>query len=198
MTDERVERDSMGEVRVQASAKWRAQTQRAVENFPISGTPIEPALVHALGHVKAAAAVANGADLGDAVFAAAPDTVSAPIKSPFGYQVVRVTKVLPGLSRSLDQARGEIAKAVAQARAVDLVYARANKLDEALSAGTAFDDLSGDLGAAGNLLLEPLRGALRAGAIHSAADDVEVVEGEFGGRAEVLGALALAIRMVRL
>lgn len=50
----------MGEVQVPAQALWRAQTQRAVENFPISGTPIEPALVHALGHVKAAAALANG------------------------------------------------------------------------------------------------------------------------------------------
>ena len=56
----RTEHDSMGEVRVPADALWRAQTQRAVENFPISGTPIEPALVHAMGHVKAAAAVANG------------------------------------------------------------------------------------------------------------------------------------------
>jgi len=56
----RVEHDSMGEVRVPASALWKAQTQRAVENFPISGTPIEPALVHALGEVKAAAATANG------------------------------------------------------------------------------------------------------------------------------------------
>ncbi len=56
----RTEHDSMGEVRVPAQALWRAQTQRAVENFPISGTPIEPALVHALGHVKAAAALANG------------------------------------------------------------------------------------------------------------------------------------------
>lgn len=55
----RTEHDSMGEVRVPAAALWRAQTQRAVENFPISGTPIEPALVHALGHVKAAAATAN-------------------------------------------------------------------------------------------------------------------------------------------
>ncbi|QSR27893.1 aspartate ammonia-lyase [Nocardioides aromaticivorans] len=53
----------MGEVRVPAAALWQAQTQRAVENFPISGTPIEPALVHALGEVKAAAARAN-ADLG--------------------------------------------------------------------------------------------------------------------------------------
>ncbi len=55
----RTEHDSMGEVLVPAAALWRAQTQRAVENFPISGTPIEPALIHALGEVKAAAATAN-------------------------------------------------------------------------------------------------------------------------------------------
>ncbi|GAB2975296.1 class II fumarate hydratase [Nocardioides montaniterrae] len=55
----RIEHDSMGEVQVPVDALWRAQTQRAVENFPISGTPIEPALIHALGEVKAAAAVAN-------------------------------------------------------------------------------------------------------------------------------------------
>jgi len=59
----RIEHDSMGEVRVPADALWAAQTQRAVENFPISGTPIEPALIHAIGHVKAAAAAIN-AELG--------------------------------------------------------------------------------------------------------------------------------------
>ena len=58
--DHRTEHDSMGEVRVPRNALWRAQTQRAVENFPISGTPIEPRLVHAIGHVKAAAARVNG------------------------------------------------------------------------------------------------------------------------------------------
>ena len=64
MTDDfRIERDSMGEVRVPGAALWRAQTQRAVENFPISGTTQEPALVHALARVKAAAARVN-ADLG--------------------------------------------------------------------------------------------------------------------------------------
>ncbi len=56
----RTEHDSMGEIEVPAQALWRAQTQRAVENFPISGTPLEPRLIHALGQVKAAAAVANG------------------------------------------------------------------------------------------------------------------------------------------
>lgn len=58
--DFRVERDSMGEVRVPSDALWRAQTQRAVENFPISGTPLEPRLVRALALVKQAAARANG------------------------------------------------------------------------------------------------------------------------------------------
>jgi fumarate hydratase class II len=57
----RTEHDSMGEVQVPRDALWRAQTQRAVENFPISGTPIEPALIHAIGEVKAAAARVNAA-----------------------------------------------------------------------------------------------------------------------------------------
>ena len=61
--DYRTEHDSMGEVQVPREALWRAQTQRAVENFPISGTPIEPALIHAIGEVKAAAAKVN-AELG--------------------------------------------------------------------------------------------------------------------------------------
>ena len=59
----RVEHDSMGEVRLPSWAKWRAQTQRAVENFPISGQRLDRAHIAALGHIKAAAARAN-ADLG--------------------------------------------------------------------------------------------------------------------------------------
>ena len=57
----RIEHDSMGEVRVPRDALWRAQTQRAVENFPISGQPLEPSLIHALAHIKAAAAHTNAA-----------------------------------------------------------------------------------------------------------------------------------------
>ncbi len=63
MTDEpgfRTEHDTMGEVQVPVAALWRAQTQRAVENFPISHRPLEPAHVRALGLVKAAAARVNG------------------------------------------------------------------------------------------------------------------------------------------
>ncbi|GAA2110899.1 class II fumarate hydratase [Microlunatus panaciterrae] len=57
--DFRIEHDTMGEVRVPAQALWQAQTQRAVENFPISGTPIEPALIAALARIKGAAAQTN-------------------------------------------------------------------------------------------------------------------------------------------
>ena len=86
--------------------------------------------------------------LGDAVFAAPADTISAPIKSDFGFQLIRVTKITPAQSRSLDQVKDDIRSTIAQGRAVDQVYTRANKLDDALSAGTSLDDLPGDLGAA--------------------------------------------------
>src|SRR3954454_20813068 len=59
----RIEHDSMGEVRVPADALWRAQTQRAIENFPISGSTLEARHIHALAAIKAAAATVN-AELG--------------------------------------------------------------------------------------------------------------------------------------
>jgi fumarate hydratase, class II len=59
MSEFRVEHDSMGEVQVPAAAQWRAQTQRAVENFPLSGMPIDRQLISALGAIKRAAAIVN-------------------------------------------------------------------------------------------------------------------------------------------
>lgn len=78
----RIEHDTMGEVRVPHDALWRAQTQRAVQNFPISGRGLERAQIRALGLVKGAAARVNGrlgvldGDLADAI-AAAADEVAA-------------------------------------------------------------------------------------------------------------------------
>ncbi|HZK37046.1 MAG TPA: class II fumarate hydratase [Aeromicrobium sp.] len=78
----RIEHDTMGEVRVPADALWGAQTQRAVENFPISGTPIEPEQIKALAQIKAACAKANAelgiieADMADAIVAAAAEVES--------------------------------------------------------------------------------------------------------------------------
>jgi fumarate hydratase class II len=75
----RIEHDSMGDVLVPKDAKWRAQTQRAVENFPISGTTLERAHIEALGRIKAAAATVNadldviGKDVAQAIVSAADE-----------------------------------------------------------------------------------------------------------------------------
>lgn len=59
----RTEHDSMGELQVPADALWGAQTQRAVQNFPVSGQPMPRGFIRALGLIKAAAAGVN-AELG--------------------------------------------------------------------------------------------------------------------------------------
>ena len=81
-TEYRIEHDTMGEVRVPASALYRAQTQRAVENFPISGRGLEAAQIVALARVKRAAALVNGemgildAPVAEAIAAAADRIVA--------------------------------------------------------------------------------------------------------------------------
>jgi fumarate hydratase, class II len=78
----RVERDSMGELQVPADALWGAQTQRAVQNFPISGVTMPRAFIGALGLVKQAAARANTrldllqTDLARAIEAAAEEVAA--------------------------------------------------------------------------------------------------------------------------
>lgn len=83
MSEHRIEKDSLGEMKVPAEALWGPQTQRAVENFPVSGKPMPPAFVHTLGLIKATAARVNR-DLGlvepaiaDAIEAAALEVAAA-------------------------------------------------------------------------------------------------------------------------
>jgi fumarate hydratase, class II len=89
----RTEHDTMGEVQVPAAALWAAQTQRAVENFPISGRPIEPAQIRALGLVKGACARVNKAlgvldgEIADAVAAAADEVASGAYDAEFPIDV---------------------------------------------------------------------------------------------------------------
>jgi predicted NBD/HSP70 family sugar kinase len=112
----------------------------------------------------------------------------------------------PAVLGSLRDVHGEdltLTEAVSFARLGDAGCRRAIA-DAGTAIGTAVATLcnlfnphrvvvGGDLGAAGELLLEPLRDALQRGAIRSAADDVEVVQGALGERAEVLGAVALVL-----
>ena len=82
MAEFRVERDTMGEIQVPKAAKYRAQTQRAVENFPISGTRLETAQIAALARIKGAAAAVNAElsvvddDVAEAISAAAEEVAS--------------------------------------------------------------------------------------------------------------------------
>src|SRR5688572_19047091 len=93
MSDHRIERDSMGEVKVPAKAYYSAQTQRAVENFPISGQPLPKRLIRALGLVKIAAATANrdlgklSADIADPIIRAAREVAEGKLDDQFPVDV---------------------------------------------------------------------------------------------------------------
>ena len=86
--------------------------------------------------------------LAQAVFAAPADTVSAPIKTDLGWYVVKVTKVAPPDTRSFDQVKDELQKQVAEQKAADAIYDRANKVEDAMAGGTALAELPNDLGLA--------------------------------------------------
>ena len=89
----RIELDTMGEVKVPKDALYRAQTQRAVENFPISGTPLEQEHLIALARIKKAAAQANAklgilsAEIADAISAAADEVIAGKHFSEFPVDV---------------------------------------------------------------------------------------------------------------
>ncbi len=89
----RIEHDTMGEVKVPKNALWRAQTQRAVQNFPISGRGLESAQIRAMGLLKAACAQVNknngslDADKADAIIAAAKDIASGKYDDEFPIDV---------------------------------------------------------------------------------------------------------------
>ncbi|MFD1007927.1 MULTISPECIES: class II fumarate hydratase [Oceanisphaera] len=78
----RTEKDSMGEIEVPANALYGAQTQRAINNFPISGQPLPPAFISAIAKIKAACAYANGKlnrldqDKADAIITAADAVIA--------------------------------------------------------------------------------------------------------------------------
>ena len=90
----RIEHDTMGEVKVPAKALWRAQTQRAVENFPISGRGLERTQIRALGLLKGACAQVNS-DLGllapekaEAIIAAAAEIADGLARRPVPHRRV--------------------------------------------------------------------------------------------------------------
>jgi fumarate hydratase class II len=115
--EHRVEHDSMGDVRLPSWAKWRAQTQRAVENFPISGQRLERAQIAALARIKAAAARVNAElgvlepDMADAVEKAALAVADGEYDEHFPVDVFQT-----GSGTSSNMNANEVVATVAQER----------------------------------------------------------------------------------
>jgi len=93
MSKTRVEKDSMGPLEVPVDAYYGVQTQRAVTNFPVSGWPLPPRFIHAMGRIKRAAAKTN-LELGlidkkvaDAIVAAATEVVEGKLDAQFPVDV---------------------------------------------------------------------------------------------------------------
>ena len=96
----RMERDSMGELAVPEDALYGAQTQRAINNFPVSHSPMPPAFIHAVARIKLAAARANqtlgGLDSarGEAIQKAARDVLTGKYDQHFPIDVFQTVKAL--------------------------------------------------------------------------------------------------------
>ncbi|MCY4669341.1 MAG: class II fumarate hydratase [Rhodococcus sp.] len=117
----RIEHDTMGEVRVPIDALWRAQTQRAVENFPISGRPLERTQIRAMGLLKAACAQVNkdlgllDADKADAIIAAANEIAEGKHDDQFPIDVFQT-----GSGTSSNMNADEVIASIAKAAGVDV------------------------------------------------------------------------------
>lgn len=117
----RIEHDTMGEVKVPAAALWRAQTQRAVENFPISGRTLESAQIRAMGQLKAACAQVNkdrgllSTEQADAIIAAAQEIAAGDHDDQFPIDVFQT-----GSGTSSNMNTNEVIASIAKARGVEV------------------------------------------------------------------------------
>lgn len=102
-------------------------------------------------------------DLAKAVFSVPVDAVSEPIKGQLGWFVVKVMQIARGSSTTFDQARDALKARVLASKAADLMYDRANKLDQLLGNGGSLDDLPGDLGVIGVTGTMDAKGDTQAG-----------------------------------
>ncbi|MDK9556532.1 class II fumarate hydratase [Marinobacter sp. M216] len=121
MSEYRTERDSLGEVHVPAEALWGAQTQRAVENFPVSGQPLPPAFIAAVAYIKWAAAEANASlgllenDLRDAIVSACEALVQGEFSDQFP-----VDRYQTGSGTSTNMNANEVIAAIAGKQGVEV------------------------------------------------------------------------------
>jgi peptidyl-prolyl cis-trans isomerase D len=120
-----------------AGADWSAMQDKAKE---AGGSGVEL--------TDATEAEFPSPELGRAVFAAAPGTIPDPGKSALGWHVLKVSKAEPGTEPDFEALKPELRDRVAAEKSADLIYDRANKIDNVLASGSTLDELPGDLGAA--------------------------------------------------
>jgi fumarate hydratase class II len=117
----RIEHDTMGEVKVPVNALWRAQTQRAVENFPISDRPLEATQIRAMGLLKAACAQVNkdsgalSAEKADAIIAAAKEIAAGTYNDEFPIDVFQT-----GSGTSSNMNTNEVIASLAKQNGVEI------------------------------------------------------------------------------
>lgn len=88
-------------------------------------------------------------ELAKTVFAATPDTVTGPAKGGLGWHIVRVTSATPGSEQPFAAVKDALHDQVLASKAADLMYDRANKVDNVLGSGASLDEMPSDLGLAG-------------------------------------------------
>ncbi len=88
-------------------------------------------------------------DLARTVFSATPNTVTGPVKGGLGWHIVRVTQATPASERNFNDVKDELRQQVIANKAADLMYDRANKVDNVLGSGAGLDEMPSDLGLVG-------------------------------------------------
>ena len=187
----RAEHDSMGEVMVPSWARWGAQTQRATENFPISGVHIDPRLIAALAAIKGAAAVVNArlgvveGDVADAVVAVAAEVAAGRWNDHFPIDVFQT-----GSGTSSNMNSNEVIAHLASERLGRPVHPN-DHVNASQSSNDVFPSaihLAAATGIERELVpaLQHLAGALR----HKAADTASVVK---AGRTHLMDATPVTL-----
>ena len=172
----RTARDTMGEMQIPAEALWGATTQRAVENFPVSGQPVPPDVVHALAIVKWASATANeedgviDADLAKVIREAAEEVIAGQLDEHFPIDTFQTGS---GTSTNMN-VNEVIANRAKQLLGEDLESARVHPNDHVNASQSSNDTFPSAVHiAAARLVAEELVPALEhlAGGLRSRADD---------------------------
>jgi peptidyl-prolyl cis-trans isomerase D len=120
-----------------AGADWTAMQQEASKSNAA-----------AIDLPDAARAEFPAPELADAVFATPIDTIPPPVHSALGWHVLKVTKITPGAGKTFEESREALRQRVIAEKAADIVYDRANRIENLFSGGSTLDTLPGDLGVA--------------------------------------------------